>query len=171
MNFNYYADVSFSCREKNINRVVQLPFTAHMEKLAYLLFASLVKTEDLEKNTFIMKFDDDVFITRYDEQNNGFGYSYSSYRILETEKFLNVVLQNPRSSSFELLNEKYPNLVFTMELGNVRNIDDDQKLELLDGEGILSYDLSSLPYTKEEVLRLAKKNLPLVRKIYHMDRQ
>jgi hypothetical protein len=127
-------------------------------------------SEALDKDTFIMRFDEDVFITRVDEQENGFGYSYDSYRVLETEKFINVVLQNPAHASFEILDMKRSNYVFEMVMGDVKKLTDNEKLQLLDGNGMLSIEGKTIDCSFKDILSHTKKNLPLVRKIYHFDR-
>ena len=170
MNFNFYTKVTFTCKELGISRVVQLPFDTGLDKLSYLLYASLVETKLLEQDTFLMRFGDDVFITRMDEQENGFGYSYDQYRVLETEKFINVVLQNPKSASFELIDMKHQNYVFEMMMGDVLDRKNDEKLELLQAQGLLLEAGADSSYDTKKVLSLIKKNLPLVRKIYHFDR-
>ena len=170
MDFNFYSDVTFTCQELSISRVVRLPFDTKLDQLSYLLYASTMPSEALSKDTFIMHFDEDVFITRVDEQENGFGYSYDSYRVLETEKFINVVLQNPAHASFEILDMKRPNYVFEMVMGDVKKLTDKEKLQLLDGNGMLSIEGKTIACSFKDILSQTKKNLPLVRKIYHFDR-
>jgi hypothetical protein len=65
---------------------------------------------------------------------------------------------------------KHQNYVFEMMMGDVLDRKNDEKLELLQAQGLLLEAGVDSSYDTKKVLSLIKKNLPLVRKIYHFDR-
>lgn len=165
MESNYISEVTFATKDKSLSRTILLPFRTRLDKVASLLYASMVEEEDIEEYTFLFRFGDEIYITRKEEQESGYGYSSSAYHLLEEETFFNVLFRKVNSASFELssLKEK-ENLVLDMEMGPIKLNEEKKKLALLDGKGKVGKDYVIVPSSFAEIEKRAKKNLPLVRK-------
>ena len=85
-------------------------------------------------------------------------------------EWMSKKIQNPAHASFEILDMKRSNYVFEMVMGDVKKLTDNEKLQLLDGKGMLSIEGKTIACSFKDILFQTKKNLPLVRKIYHFDR-
>jgi len=165
MEANYIATATFSLLDKSLSRTIRLPFKTRLDKVALLLFASLVEEEDFDRFVPLFRFGEDIYLFRQDEQDMGYGYSSSSYHVLEEETFFNLLFRHPESGSFEIsLPKRQDNLVLGMDLGPISLNEKEEKLSFLDGVGLLKNDGSVLPFSKEEIEKLTKKNLPLLRK-------
>jgi hypothetical protein len=168
---DYETEAVFHCEEFSLTRKVRLSFSCSLADLAFLLYGSLVDQDHLSDYSFLLRFGEDIYITRMDEQGTLYGYSSQNYHILEEESFLNAIVRKADTGSFEIIDlGRQSNVVFTMTLGPIRETSEKRKPELSEGNGLFGKDLKVRKADEKEVESNLSASLPLLRKQYRFIR-
>lgn len=109
----YMANLKLTSKENSIERVLQVKFASSLLDLASFIYVSMVKKENQKDYSFLLRADDTVYITKKDEEESGYYYSDGTYRLLDNERFINIVLRRPNKLTFEIIYiPRQENLVF-----------------------------------------------------------
>ena len=146
----YMANLKLTSKENSIERMLQTKFASSLLDLASFIYVSMVKKENQKDYTFLLRADDTVYITKKDEEEFGYYYSDGTYRLLDKERFINIVLRRVNKLTFEIVYiPRQENLVFDIEVSDIALATGEKDIVLLDGKGILAGEL------KEESVSLS----------------
>lgn len=138
----YMANLKLTSKENSIERVLQTKFASSLLDLASFIYVSMVKKENQKDYSFLLRADDIVYITKKDEAESGYYYSDGTYRLLDKERFINVVLRRPNKLTFEIVYiPRQENLVFDIDVSDIALATGEKDIILLDGKGILAGEL------------------------------
>ena len=125
----------------------------------------MVKKENQKDYSFLLRADDTVYITKKDEEESGYYYSDGTYRLLDNERFINIVLRRPNKLTFEIIYiPRQENLVFDIDVSDIALATGEKDIVFLDGKGILAGEL------KEESVSLSSISEQLEKKFKNRKR-
>lgn len=161
----YMANLKLTSKENNIERTLQVKFSSSLLDLASFIYVSMVKKENQNDYSFLLRADDTVYITKKDEQESGYYYSDGTYRLLDKERFINIVLRRVNKLTFEIIYiPRQENLVFDIAVSDIALATGEKDIVLLDGKGILAEKL------KEESVSLSSIREQLEKKFKNRKR-
>jgi len=125
----------------------------------------MVKKENQKDYSFLLRADDTVYITKKDEEDSGYYYSDGTYRLLDNERFINIVLRRPNKLTFEIIYiPRQENLVYDIDVSDIALATGEKDIVFLDGKGILAGEL------KEESVSLSSISEQLEKKFKNRKR-
>lgn len=161
----YMANLKLTSKENSIERVLQVKFVSSLLDLASFIYVSMVKKENQKDYSFLLRADDTVYITKKDEEESGYYYSDGTYRLLDNERFINIVLRRPNKLTFEIIYiPRQENLVFDIDVSDIALATGEKDIVFLDGKGILAGEL------KEESVSLSSISEQLEKKFKNRKR-
>lgn len=161
----YMANLKLTSKENSIERSLQVKFASSLLDLASFIYVSIVKKENQKDYSFLIRADDTVYITKKDEEESGYYYSDGTYRLLDKERFINIVLRRPNKLTFEIIYiPRQENLVFDIDVSDIALATGEKDIVFLDGKGILAGEL------KEESVSLSSISEQLEKKFKNRKR-
>lgn len=138
----YMANLKLTSKENSIERLLQVKFASSLLDLASFIYVSMVKKENQKDYSFLLRADDTVYITKKDEEDSGYYYSDGTYRLLDNERFINIVLRRPNKLTFEIIYiPRQENLVYDIDVSDIALATGEKDIVFLDGKGILAGEL------------------------------